>query len=203
MLAASAAVGLLTARGANRVGAVMLCGDQVTTVPPRQGRRHLLGILDRVLTAPRADGAGPADLEVALRRIGSMAPRRGMVAVISDFLHDPDRWRTALGSVCLRHAVLCVQVLDPRDVELPPVGVVHLTDPATGATREVITDDPQLRARYAEAAARQQATIAQAIRGTGADHLVLRTDSDWLLDLARHVAGRRRRAEMAAGRQAR
>ncbi|HLU43087.1 MAG TPA: DUF58 domain-containing protein [Microthrixaceae bacterium] len=203
VLAASAAVGLLTARGANRVGAALLCADRVTTVPPRQGRRHLLGILDRILSAPRADGAGHSSLGTGLRRVGAMAPRRGLVAVISDFLRDPDEWRTALGTVALRHAVLCLQVLDPRDVELPPVGLLHLTDPATGATREVNTDDPRLRARYAEAAARQQATIAQAIRGAGADHLVLRTDSDWLLDLARHVKGKRRRAEMAAGRRTR
>ena len=120
-----------------------------------------------------------------------------------DFLTDPDTWRMALGSVALRHSVLCVQVVDPRDLELPPVGVLHFVDPATGATREVNTDDRRLRARYADAAARQHATIAQSIRGAGSDHVVLRTDGDWLLELARHVTRRRHRAEMTAGRRTR
>jgi uncharacterized protein (DUF58 family) len=202
VLAAAAGVGLLTARGGNRVGALLVRGEDLETVPPRQGRRNLLGILDRVLASPREDGAGRADLGVAMRQLGAMAPRRGLVVVISDFLSDPAEWRTALGTLGLRHTVLCIQVVDPRDTELPPVGTLHFVDPATGATREVNTDDARMRARFAEAAARQQAGIAEAARAAGADHLVLRTDSDWLLDLARHVSGRRRRAE-AAGVRAR
>lgn len=203
ILGASAAVGLLTARGGNRVGAMVLRGPHMTTVPPRQGRRHLLGILDRVLGSPRTDGTGPTDLRAGLRSLASMAPRRGLIAVLSDFQSDPDHWRTALGTVALRHSVLCVQVLDPRDVELPAVGLLHFTDPATGATREVNTDDRKVRERYAQAASRQQAAIAQAIRGAGADHMTLRTDGDWLMDLARHVSRRRQRAEVTAGRRTR
>jgi uncharacterized protein (DUF58 family) len=203
VLAASAGVGLLTARGGNRVGGVLLRGDDVVTVPPRQGRRNLLGLLDRVLASPRGDGVGRADLAVGLRRVGAMAPRRGLVAVISDFLTDPDGWRTALGTVALRHSVLCLQVVDPRDLELPPVGLLHFADPSTGTVREVNTDDREVRSRYARAAADQQAAIADAIRSAGGDHLVLHTDADWLLELARHVSGRRRRAEMTAGRRTR
>lgn len=203
VLGAAAGVGLLTARGGNRVGAMVLRGPHVTTVPPRQGRRNLLGILDRILASPRLDGAGATDLGAGLRSLGSMAPRRGLIAVLSDFQTDPDTWRTALGAAALRHSVLCIQVLDPRDVELPPVGLLHFVDPATGATREVNTDDRTVRERYAEAAARQQAGIARAIRSAGADHLTLRTDGDWLMDLARHVSRRRHGAEATAGRRTR
>ncbi len=199
-LAAAAGVGLLTGRGGNRVGAILLRGDDVTTVPPRHGRTHLLAVLERIMSSPRGDGTGRSDLSAALRRAGAVAPRRGLVVVISDFLGDPDRWRTALGVVALRHAVLCIEVVDPRELELPPVGLVHFTDPATGATREVNTDDARMRARYAEAAALQRASIAHAIRSAGADHIQMRTDGDWVLDLARHVSRRRRRAELAATR---
>ncbi len=201
VVAAAAGVGLLSARGGNRVGAVVVRGSEISTVPPRQGRKHLLGILDRTVRTPREDGAGPAALGEALRRTGAVARRRGLVVVISDFLGDPATWRTDLGVLSLRHAVLCVQVVDPRELELPPVGTLHLVDPATGATREVNTDDARLRERYAAAAQAQQQTIADALRGAGADHLVLRTDGDWLMDLARHVSQRRRRAELtSAGR---
>lgn len=203
VLGAAAGIGLLTARGGNRVGALIVRGDGVTTVPPRQGRRNLLGVLDRVLSSPRQDGTGVVDLGVALRDVSAMAPRRGLIAVVSDFQTDPASWSTALGALALRHSVLCVQVVDPRDLDLPPVGVLHFADPATGATREVNTDDRRLRERYAEAAGRQQAAIRTAIRGAGADHMTLRTDTDWLLDMARHVTQRRHRAGVAAGRRTR
>jgi len=200
VLAASAGIGLLTARGGNRVGALIVGSGATRTVPPRQGRRHLLGILDQVLRSPREEGGGDADLGDAMAKVASMAPRRGLVVVVSDFLVDPGRWQVALGSVGLRHSTLCVQVVDPRDVDLPPVGVVRFSDPATGATREVNTDDAELRASYARAADEQQRAIAAAVRTAGSDHVVLRTDQDWLLDLARHVSRRRQTAEMTAVR---
>lgn len=203
VLAAAAGIGLLTARGGNRVGALLLRGDTSEVVPPRRGRTHLLGILDRTIRSPREDGSGAADLAGAMKRLGAVAHRRGLVVVISDFLGDPATWSTALGTLGLRHAVLCVQVVDPRDIDLPPVGILHFSDPATGATLEVNTDDKDLRARYAAAAAAQQDAIAAAVRNAGADHLVLRTDGDWLLDLARHVSRRRHRAEVMAGRPTR
>ena len=77
VLGAAAAIGLLTARGGNRVGAMIMRGPQVATIPPRQGRRNLLGVLNQILTAPRVDGAGSIDLGAGLRALGSMAPRRG------------------------------------------------------------------------------------------------------------------------------
>lgn len=203
VLAASAGVGLLTQRGGNRVGAMILRGSETTTVPPRRGRSHLLGLLDRVLQTPREDGSGSADLALALRSLGGIAKRRGLVVIVSDFLTDPESWGTGLGTLALRHSVLCIQVLDPRDVELPPVGMLHFSDPASGATFEVNTDDKELRERYAAAAALQQERIASTIRDAGADHLILRTDRDWLLDLARHVSRRRKRAEVMAGRPTR
>lgn len=199
VLGAAAGVGLLTARGGNRVGAMIIGAGTTRTVPPRQGRRHLLGILDQVVRSPRG-GSGDAELGRSLGSLLSMAPRRGLVVVISDFLSDPATWSVALGSAALRHATLAIQVLDPRDVEIPPVGVVRFSDPATGTTREVNTDNAELRARYAQAAAEQQAAIVTTLRRTGSDHVVLRTDRDWVLDLARHVSRRRHSGETTAGK---
>ena len=99
----------------------------------------------------------------------------------------------------MRHDVLAVEILDPREVELPPVGLVTLVDTETGRRVEVQTASPRIRERFAEAAARQRARIANQIRVAGAEHVVLRTDRDWLLDLARFVSTRKRRR---AGRMA-
>lgn len=203
VLAGAAGIGLLVARGGNRTGAVILRGAETTTVPPRSGRKHLLSLLERVMATPREDGSGPARLDVALRRAGSMAKRRGLVVVISDFATDPTEWGPSLGVVALRHSVLCIEVVDPRDLELPRVGPLELTDPATGQVREVNTDSASLRADYAAAAIAQREAIRSTIRGAGANHLELRTDRDWLMDLARYVSRKRHRAEVSAGRPAR
>ncbi len=119
--------------------------------------------------------------------------RRGLAVVISDFLDDPDGWSQPLATLSYRHHVLAVEVVDPRELELPKVGVLTLTDPETGRVREIDTSSAGLRRRYAAGAAAQRAAIASAIRGAGADHLQLRTDRDWLGDFARHVSAQKRR----------
>ncbi len=95
-----------------------------------------------------------------------------------------------------RHEVLAVEVVDPRRARAArrrPARAASI--PRRAPTREVQTSNAKTRARYAEAAAQQRADIARRIRSAGADHLQLRTDRDWLLDLVRFVAWRRERLE--------
>jgi uncharacterized protein (DUF58 family) len=103
-----------------------------------------------------------------------------------------------LRRLSVRHDVLAVEVLDPRELALADVGVLELVDPETGHVYEVQTSDAGLRERFAAAAAEQRATIAREMRGAGADHLVLRTDEDWLLELVRFVVSRRRNRQSVA-----
>jgi uncharacterized protein (DUF58 family) len=195
---AASAIGFVTARGGNRLGAVLLRpGGNPVTVPPRAGRMHLLAVLHQLLTAPRAEGAGDTDLASGIQRIGASMARRGLAVVISDFL-GASSWEMPLRLLGVRHEVIVVEVIDPRELELPDVGLLQLVDPETGRMREVQTSDAGLRARYAAAAAEQRGAIAAALRRAGAAHLVLRTDRDWLRDLVAFMVMRRKLATGAA-----
>lgn len=191
-VSAAAAVGFLTARTGNRFGAVLAAPDDTTVVPARNGRTHLMATLHRAISAPRLT-EGQVDLGVALDRLSASARRRGLVTVISDFLSEPDTWARPLRRVAARHETIAIEIIDPRELSLPDVGLISVVDPRTGATREVSTSSKKVRARYAAAASDQRARIADAIRLAGVDHLVLRTDRDWLLDVVRFVADRRSR----------
>jgi uncharacterized protein (DUF58 family) len=190
-LAATAAVGFLTARAGNRMGALLVRPGGIVTIPPRQGRNAIMALLHTVATTPRASPAPSLDLADAIRAIGPRARRRGLVVVISDFL-APRGWERSLQTISGRHEVLAVEVLDPRELELPPVGLLTLVDPETGRRIEVQTTKNRVRERYAAAATGQRAEIARMLRGAGIPHLVLRTDRDWLLDIVRFVVARRR-----------
>lgn len=193
-LVAAAAVGFLTARIGNRVGAVLLDVDGAHIVPAKQGRQHLRSMLRRIQDAPRADGRPDVDLAGGLGRLMSGGNRRGLVVVISDFLASPG-WEHPLRQLSSRHETLAIELVDPRELELPDVGLLTLVDPESGRTREVNTGRRQTRERYAEAAQAERTAIARSIRGAGADHLQLGTDDDWLLAIARFVALRRKRLE--------
>jgi uncharacterized protein (DUF58 family) len=154
----------------------------------------MLSLLHQIESVPRAEQAQvPAgDLREALRTVAKLARRRGLVVVVSDFLTRSE-WQPALRALAVRHDVLAVEILDPREVELPPVGLVTLVDTETGRRVEVQTASERIRARFAEAAAQQRARIADDIRAAGSEHVVLRTDRDWLLDLVKYVVTRKRR----------
>jgi len=192
-LFATAAIGHLTARLGNRVGVDIVTADRIVGVPPRQGKAHVQGILRRLLESPR-EASGRADLGPAIARMAASRNRRGLAVVISDFLASDD-WAHQLRKVSGRHETLAIEIIDPREMELPDVGVLAVVDPETGEHREVATSSSRLRRRYAEAATEQRDQIASQIRWAGADHLVLRTDRDWLFDMVRFVALRRDRTQ--------
>ena len=189
--AATAAFGFLTCRDGNRIGSVVFDDTGTSVVPPRTGRDAVLSLLHRLDRRPRAD-AGAPPLAHALRQVRHAARRRGVVVVVTDLL-DTGLWPRELRALGARHDVVVAHVVDPRESDLPPVGVLALIDPETGRRHEVHTGSRRFRERYAAAAASQREEASRAVRAAGAAYLPLSTDREWLLDVVRFVAARRRR----------
>lgn len=190
-MAAVAAFGFLTAEGGNRIGAVVFDADGTTVLPPRGGRAAVMGLLRRLDRRGRA-GEGVTPLADALRKVRHLARRRGLVVVVSDLLDDSD-WHRELRALAARQDVVVASARDPREDDLPDVGLLMLVDPETGARREVQTSSRGVRSRFAAAARARREETARKVRSAGAAHLDLSTDRDWLLDVMRFVADRRRR----------
>ncbi|EUA12054.1 hypothetical protein I546_2447 [Mycobacterium kansasii 732] len=195
-VAAAAAITFLNSGGGNRIGALVANGATMTRVPARTGRQHQHTMLRTIATMPKAPAGVRGDLAVAIDALRRPERRRGMAVVISDFL-GPINWMRPLRAIAARHEVLAIEVLDPRDVELPDIGDVILQDAESGVTRE-FTIDTQLQNDFARAAAAHRADVARTLRGCGAPVLTLRTDRDWLADIVRFVASRRRGAMAGA-----
>ena len=120
--------------------------------------------------------------------------------MVSDFLAPTDTWSPALARLGRRSEVIAVEVVDPRELRLPDVGLLVIEDPETGRQRTIDTSDERFRGRLAEVADRRRAARSSVIRRAGATHLRLRTDSEWTGPLAACLY-RHRRAR-ALGRQA-
>lgn len=202
VLAAITAVVHLSARGGNRVGAVVTTGEGSYRIPARAGRAHARYVIAKIAATPRAESGRRGDLAEAIEQLRRPPRRRGLVAVVSDFLGGPADadapteetlpWERPLRALGGRHQLLGVEVIDPRELELPAAGLMTFVDPETGEQIEVQTSRADVRARYAEAAAEQRTRITTALRHAGAAHLQLRTDRDWLTDIVRFVVAQRR-----------
>ena len=190
--AATAAFGYLTARHGNRFGILVAGGDRVSRLGPSTTRPALLASLSKLYDATRASDP-PADgvnVTGALLTLERSRPRRGQIVVISDF-YDAQEWAAPMRRLALNHHVVAVQTVDPRELSLPAVGMASFVDAETGRRLHVQTNAASLRDRYEVAARERQASIANALRSAGAEHLVLRTDRDWLIDIVKFVAGQR------------
>ncbi len=190
------AVGLLVDGPGNRLGVGLIGTDGLRWLPPQPGRVAAL----RTMTAATISRSGPApiDLPEAIAQLGRRHRRPGLRVIVSDLIDPagtfarPFDWEPALRRLALRHDVIVAELIDPRELDLPDVGQLVLVDPESGRQRDVDTTDRGLRTAYAEAAARHRVETADAVRGARAGHLLLRTDQDWVLELARFVRTRRR-----------
>ena len=173
------AIGHLATRRGNRLGVVTFGDESTYALPPRQGRVALLGLLRALREARPGPGTGAPTLGAALARAGSLAHQRSLAVVVSDFRGSQD-WRPPLLELAGRHAVVAVEIRDPREQELPNVGQLWLVDPETGRQLHVDTRSRKLRERFAVAASAERAQVAQVFVSAGVRHVVLTTSGDWL-----------------------
>jgi uncharacterized protein (DUF58 family) len=140
----AAVLALAATRHRDRVGAAFYSDKVEWFAPPKSGRRQALSVVSQVL-AYQPEGRA-TNLVSTLDFLDPLLRRRAAVVVLSDFL-DPSEW-TALDRLSWRHDVIAMQLTDPRERELPPVGLVTLWDPESGDWQVVDTDDPTVQKRF-------------------------------------------------------
>ena len=193
----ASAVSALAVLGGDRIGAVAATAGGPRIVPIRGGRRHLAGLMGSIARSPLG---GEVDLGRAIDDLRHVLRRGGLAILVSDFIAPTETWRPALARLGRRSEVIAVEIVDPRELRLPDVGLLVIEDPETGRQRTIDTSDERFRVRLAEVADRRRAARSSAIRRAGATHLRLRTDTEWTGPLAACLY-RHRRAR-ALGRHA-
>jgi len=179
---------LLTRHG-NRVGAMMF-GERIQhTVPARGGRLQVLRLVNDMLRQPRLVHAPRTDLKSFLRGALNSIKRRSLVFIISDFISEPG-WEKPLSLLNQRHEVLAIRLWDPREVELPDLGMVVMEDAETGEQLFVDTHDRKFRKRFFDAAQKREDGLKQAFKRAGVDALSLSTDDDLVKAIVRFAKQR-------------
>jgi uncharacterized protein (DUF58 family) len=189
---AALAIGHVATRQGNRLGMIAFGAEAPEIMRPLQGRSGMLGLLARLQREPLLEGGGPTRIGDALSLCARVARQRGLVVIVSDF-RGPQDWRGPLLRLLHRHHVVAIEVRDPREQELPALGVLWLVDPETGRQLRVDTNSRRLRQRFAARAAEERGDLACELRRAGADHVVLSNAGDWLRELSKYLDRRRTR----------
>ncbi|MGB5704560.1 MAG: DUF58 domain-containing protein [Polyangiales bacterium] len=173
----------------DRVGLILFTDQVERFVPPKKGRSHVMRVVTEILNAdPKSEGT---DLGVALDLLGGVGKRRAVAFLISDFIAEG--YEKPLRVVSAKHDVIPIQVVDPREDELPDVGLALVEDLETGDLVEVDTSNLDVRANYAKEAQRQRASREHLFRRLQLDHCTVSTDRDFVKPLTELFRLRQRR----------
>jgi len=174
----------------DRVG-LILSSDQIERiVPPKKGQKHVMRVVREILgAAPERTGT---DLKVALETLYSVARRRSVAFVMSDFFASG--YDRALALAAARHDVIPVILRDPRDEELPDVGLASFEDFESGQSVIVDTSNARVRKHYRKRMHQLRDQQVKLFRKLALDHCVVRTDQPYIRPLRDLFARRARRA---------
>ncbi len=177
-------------RNNDRVGLILFTDRVEKFVPSAKGQRHVLRVIREILFH-RPVGRG-TDLNGALEYLGRVIRRRAVVFLVSDFLtRDFERSLRLVNRV---HDLVALSVRDPRESELPAVGMVALEDAETGVVQVVDTGVPRLRQAFREAALDAQQRLRDLFRRLGIDAVELANGEAYDVPLVRFFEERARRA---------
>ncbi len=179
-------------RNNDKVGLIMFTDQIEHFVAPKKGRRHVLRVVREIL-AFQPQGIG-TNLELAVDYLNHVQSRRAVTFVLSDFqVTDEASVLKKLRIASKRHDVIALSLRDPREEQLPAVGLVELRDAETGERTLVDTFDRGMREAFAANAQGRSSALRELLRAASVDQVEIRTDSDYLLPLVKFFRMRERR----------
>ena len=181
----------LLTRNGNRVGAILYDNSTEITIPPRSGRLQVLRLLHDIQKQQSSPAGAMTDLTKLLETAFNSVKRRSLIFLVSDFICLPG-WDRAMDQLNRRHELLAVRLWDPRELDLPDLGVVLVEDSETGEQLSVDTSDRGFRQRFHEATRRRESELAQTFKRAGVSELPLSTEDDLVLAIMRFASLRRR-----------
>ncbi len=184
-------------RNSDKVGLLLFTDEIETYLPPKKGRRHVLRVVRDILY--HTPGSIGTDTVKALDVANRLLHRRAVVFLISDF-ETPNNptaarveLRRAMRRTNRRHDLIAVHVEDPREKELPDVGIVALEDAESGEVIELDTGSATVRKRFKELSLERGRRLVSDFRSEGIDTLQLQTDAPYMPALQRFFKTRERR----------
>ena len=179
--------GRLGVRRTGSVGLVAFGAAGPRVLPPRGSKPGMVAVRRFLAEGTAPDGQHDRDgLADGLRHVARLGRQPGLVVVISDF-RDQHAWERPLGSLGVRHSVLAVEIVDPRETELPRLGYLSLVDPESGARIEIDTSRRRVRDRFAAIERERREAVRRELQRLRIHHVALSTDQDWLVALGRNL----------------
>ncbi len=169
----------------DKVGALFFSEKVEKFIPPKKGRSHLLHIIREIIEfEPTTDGT---DISEALRYLTNAIKKKCTAFVLSDMLDvnrdGTPRYEEALKVAVNRHDLSVIEVYDPRERNIPDVGLIHIKDSETGQAAWVNTSDRKMRLAYEEWFRNVEQTSSRMFMKYNVDKVSIALDDDYVKGL--------------------
>lgn len=177
----SAVIAFSAIRNGDKVGTVLFTDRVERYIPPKKGTKHVLRVVREILEhKPASRGT---DISAALEFAARVLRRKATVFLVSDFIAED--FEKTLAAVRSKHDVIAVRISDPREVHLPPVGLVALEDAETGEVVVVDSRSPRVRELFRTRAETRRAKERELLRSLKVDALEITTGKPYIEELSR------------------
>lgn len=192
-----AVISRLLTRHGNRVGAIFYDKKIEKVIPARSGREQVLSLINDLMHQPQLQHAPFTDLRVLFESALRAINRRSLIFILSDFISAPG-WEKPLALLNRKHELIPVRLYDPRETELPDLGMILIEDSETGEQLYVDTGDKKFRLRFNEIARKRERSLDAAFARAGVEVLHLSTEDDLVRSILKLAARRRQRRAQTA-----
>ncbi len=180
----AAVLAFSAAQNNDKVGCIFFSDRVEKFIPPKKGRSHILTIIRELIGfQPQSSGTRISE---PVRFLTNVNKKRCTTFILSDFLDDRND-RTALDDALKiargKHDLVGIRICDPREAELPDVGIVELEDAESGRKAWIDTSSRAVRDHYAEAWRQRSAGIDATLRHNRIDTATISTDGDYVTEL--------------------
>jgi len=175
----------------DKVGVILFTDKIEKFIPPKKGAKHVFKVIREILcTKPAHTGT---NIATALDYLNKISSRRTISFLVSDFIANENTYSNVLRTTNKKHDMIAINIIDPREQELPPVGLIELKDAETGEIITVDTANPVVRKEYFAGVQRRTQERSKLFRSMGIDEIVIQTDKNYVEPIIRFFRIREKR----------
>ncbi len=173
----------------DKVGLIIFSDKIEKFIPPRKGKQHVLRVIREILFFKPEESR--TNLNVSLEYLTRVIKRRSIVFLISDFLTE--NYEKSLQVVNKKHDIIAINIVDPREVEMPSIGFVELEDAESGETIIVDTTNPAIRGSFYSQSKEERDNREKFFKSIGVDNITIKTDQSYVEPITKFFRMRAKR----------
>lgn len=175
----------------DKVGLIVFTDQIEMFIPPAKGTTHVLRLIRELLDFKPKQAK--TSIAAGIEYMGRVITKRSVVFLISDFLEKG--YEKPLNVLSKKHDLIAVSITDPREIQLPDVGLIELEDAETGELVLIDTGSKKIRGKYEKMGYARNESLKKLFRSMNVDQIEVMTDRDYVVDLVRFFKTRERRMQ--------